>query len=356
MSQRLIKRLVQRHLQKKALAVSEGGFRLNVAKVPLKKARAYAEAMWQKHGIKGLGRSVSVDEAVPDFDRNYMLLQKKLKRALNIPRVQMPVIEPEDMKEFQQRLSEGYIDLFKPYAKGAFQGVGASWGPMDLDEGEEWVEMGVKDGDLTDDKIPARFGKTPARALLPTQAQIWLEKLVLNTAKYGLPRQGSILTKQTVIVSLEGYILDGHHRFGQLMLIDPSLTIKSLKIPLDIDFLLEVGRAYGAAVGRKPKAGAQSRSQMRKVLLERVRKMTGPSSPFVPFTETNKLFSRKSLSMGQSMSLGVYTKAAQDLAEKGLINIWDRGGEYLLSMGDYDQPPPGGGERIFKIPTGAVNA
>lgn len=235
-------------------ALSEGGFRLNVARVPLAKARQYAESIFKKNGIKGMARSISLDEALPDFDRNYARLQTKLKRALSIPRVQMPVIEPQDMKDFQKRLSEGYIDLFAPYAKGAWKGVPAAWGPMDKDEGDEWVTLGVQDGDPNDDKVQAKWGKTQAKALLPTQNEIWLEKLIVNTAKFGLPSAGSFLTKQTVIVSAEGYILDGHHRFGQLMIADPKIAIASLNIGLDIDELLDVGRAYGAAIGREPKA------------------------------------------------------------------------------------------------------
>lgn len=230
---------------------------LNVANTPLAKARDYAMSLWVK-GVKGLGKVSTIEEVIPDFDANYMMLQRKLKRALNIPRIQMPVIEPEDMQEFSKRLKEGYIDLFAPYAKGAFQGVPAAWGPMDKEEGEEWVQLGVMDGDPNDDKIMAKLTKVKARSLLPTQNEIWLDKLVINIAKFGVPSEGAFITQQTLIASLEGYILDGHHRFGQVMLVDPSIGMKTLKIGLDIDQLLEVGRAFGAAIGRQPKASLRA--------------------------------------------------------------------------------------------------
>jgi len=225
----------------------EGSKKMNVATVPLVKARAYAESVFRKAGK-------DLDAVLPDFNKNYLMLQRKTKAALDVPRIQMPVIEPVDMKDFHGRLKKGRLDLFQPYAKGKLKLAGSSWNKMDDKEGQEWVELGVKDGNKTDDVIKASWGSVAGKDMLPTQSQIWLEKLIVNIDKFGKPGPGSPILKTTIIVSKEGYILDGHHRFGQVMLADPGLKIRALKVPLSIGFLLKVGRSYGGARGHTPKA------------------------------------------------------------------------------------------------------
>ena len=223
--------------------LTEGSKTLNVAKVPLDKAREYAE--------KVFGGKEKLNEAIPNFDRNYKRLQTLYKKeALGVSRIKMPVIEPEDMKKFDERLSKGQIDIFRPHAlkKAKF--------PTNLNkkEGEKWIKLGEKDGNPDDDKIPAKLAWLSGAKLKPIQNQLWLEKLIGNIKKFGAPKSGSPVLETTIIVSKEGYILDGHHRHGQVMLADPSLKMKSLHIPLDIDTLLKMGRSYGAAIGNKAKA------------------------------------------------------------------------------------------------------
>lgn len=223
---------------------AEGGFKLNVATVPLAKARAYAETVFKKAGK-------SLDRELPDFDERYKALQKKTRQALDVPRIQMPVIEPKDMKEFDKRLKTGRLDIFKPYAKGKL--ITPKGLERDREKGREWVKLGIKDGNKNDDVVKARWTAIAAKRLLPTQSQIWLEKLVKNIAKWGTPKPGSPVLKTTVIVSRDGYILDGHHRFGQVMLANPNLKIRALFVPLPIKLLLKIGRTYGNAIGNQQK-------------------------------------------------------------------------------------------------------
>lgn len=223
--------------------ITEASKTLNVAKVPLDKARAYAE--------KVFGGKEELDKVIPDFDKNYTRLQNLYKKeALDIQRIKMPVIEPEDMKKFDDRLEKGQIDIFKPHA------LGKAHFPTKISkkEGEKWVKLGEKDGNPDDDKIPAKWTSLLGAKLKPIQGELWLEKLIGNIHKWGAPKAGSPVLKTTIIVSKEGYILDGHHRHGQVMLADPSLKMKALHVPLDIDTLLKMGRAYGAAIGNRPKA------------------------------------------------------------------------------------------------------
>ena len=67
-----------------------------------------------------------------------------------------------------------------------------------------------------------------ARNLLPLQSEIWFNKLIKYTIQYGVPKFNSQVTKTTIIVSKDFYILDGHHRWGQVMLADPSIKMNVL--------------------------------------------------------------------------------------------------------------------------------
>lgn len=216
---------------------------LNAASISLKRAREYAEAEFEKAGM-------NLDEELPDFDKNFKLLKKKLGKALDIPRIQMPVIEPSDMSLFNKRISEGSVDVFKPYAKGHL------WMPKGFsgDEAEEWISLGFSDGNSTDDQVKGKITKISVKQLFPTQSQIWFDKVITNIIKFGVPGSGSPILNATVIVSSDKYILDGHHRFAQALMANPGLALKSLFIPLPIDALLKVGKSYGEAIGNKPKA------------------------------------------------------------------------------------------------------
>lgn len=218
---------------------------LNVAKIPLSKGKAYAEKQFS-------GAGKNLDTELPDFDKNYQALQDIYKKhALNVKRIDMPVIEPTDMKAFDTKLKSGKIDIFKPTTLGKAE-FPTTFG-KDLPAGT-WLKLGQKDGDKDDDKINAKWTNMAANKLKPIQSQVWLEKLVKNIVKFGKAKKGSPITETTIIVSKEGYILDGHHRHGQAILAQPNLKLKALLIPLNIDILLKMGRSYGTAIGNKQKA------------------------------------------------------------------------------------------------------
>lgn len=217
-------------------------FSMNVTNTPLAKARAYAEKEFAAAGMK-------FGEELPEFDTNYKLLQKKCKSALDVPRIDMPVIEPEDMKKFQSNLAKGAVDVFAPYAKGRMYFPKT----VSAKEGKEWIKLGFGDGDYYDDRVKGRWTTIEVRKLKPTQSQIWMENMIPKMIKFGVPGLGSSILKATVIVSKDGYILDGHHRFGQAMLVDPNLALNALFIPLDIELLLKVGKSYGESIGNKAK-------------------------------------------------------------------------------------------------------
>lgn len=255
-------------------------YSMNVASLPLGEARAYA--------TEKLGEDVMAQ--MPDFDKNYLIIQKKVKAAPGISRVEMPVLEPKDIGEFTKKLNEGSVDIFAPYAKGKFVH------PADLSKTDgRWVDLGFMDGNSQDDKVRAKFAKISVGDLKPTQNQIWFENMIRPMTKFGIPGSSSPILKATIIVSSDRYLLDGHHRWAQATLADPSLKVSALYVPLRMEQLLEVGRAYGEAIGNKPKMGAADRkalirlasslpkgSRERKAILAGLKTASGPYSDFAP--------------------------------------------------------------------------
>lgn len=234
------------YLDEKVQYITEDkSWSMNAATVPLNKAREHAEKVFSASGK-------SLDELLPDFDKNYTNLQASTKAALDIPRIQMPVIDPgDDMERFQRDLEKGRLDIVKPWAMGHLST------PTNLKkdkEGFEWLKLGLADGSKTDDYVKARFTRIKAGRLLPTQSQIWFDKIVAIFDKFGVAKQGGNATEMTVIASKEGYILDGHHRYAQCVLADPKLRMMVLYVPIDIKTLLKIGRSYGNAIGNQQKA------------------------------------------------------------------------------------------------------
>lgn len=216
-----------------------GSFSINMASASVDEVYEYAQREAEK-------ADVNLDKLWPDFERNYKAIQNKLTKALDIPRNEMPVIEPNEIQVFKEDLEEGKVDLFRPWARGTFEPPG--W--TSQGEAEEWIDLGFEDGKLKDDQIKAKRQSISSGDLLPTQSQIWFDKIVGWLIKFGPPQDDF---GETIIVSKDGYILDGHHRWASAHMADPSITLDALHVPLGIQKLLEISRTYGAAMGNKPK-------------------------------------------------------------------------------------------------------
>lgn len=220
---------------------------LNGAQLDVRSAREWAEDFFSQPGSKlDWERELS-----PVFDENYRRAQAMYASARAIPRVQMPVIEPRDMDEFEKNLKAGNIDIFSPLALDhpAFP---ESFPDPEVGTGKDWIMLGQKDGDPNDDKVPARIDRTACGRVNPTQNQVWFDKVCCYLRTYGLAKQGSTVTETTIIVSADSYIIDGHHRHFQAAICDPGLQLKSLNVPLNLDLLLKVGKSYGVAIGNAP--------------------------------------------------------------------------------------------------------
>lgn len=90
-------------------------------------------------------------------------------------------------------------------------------------------------------KHGVEIGKTEAVVgqLKPTQNEVSLKKM-----KSMAETQGPEVLKQPVIISNDGFILDGHHRWGALVMQDPKSTIPAWKVDLPMKELLKRSHAY----------------------------------------------------------------------------------------------------------------
>lgn len=221
---------------------------LNCANTPVDEAIAYTQEQCSADGK-------SMAEYFSDFKTNYLLLQDKCELALDLPRIEMPVIEPEQMDEFQESLSKGHIDVKEPVAKAP---QSKSKYPTDLGfdlRGRQWLYRGTRDGAIEDDILDAKMTEIAVADLKPSQSQIWLEKVVGMSLYFGPLKQSSeFLHEAPIIVSRDGYILDGHHRFGAAMISNPSLKLTALKVDMEIRELVKMARSYGNAIGNEQKA------------------------------------------------------------------------------------------------------
>lgn len=217
---------------------------INIATTPLQEAREYAQNTFDEIGE-------DLDNLLPNFDQNYQFWQDKINsKALGIARDDMPVINPEDMDEFQKNINQGHVDVFKPFAKGDFKFPENSLGTKN----DEWLTLGTEDGKKEDDVIQVTESRIAAEKLSPIQDEIWLDQVIPKMVEFGVPGQGSPVTDLPLIINEDNYIIDGHHRVSQALLADRSLQMKVIKVPLDTDKFLQLTRAYMRAIGNTPNA------------------------------------------------------------------------------------------------------
>lgn len=217
--------------------------KLEIERTPVATAVDYAR------GVLG----DSLDQDIPDFSKNYQMLQANIKAySLGKRRAEMPVITPNDIKDFKTRLEKGLLDVNKPFALGQANAAD----PEDLIKSgygtqETWLILGTKDGNKTDDKTRVSLKRVAVKDMRPIQTQIYLDKVIGKYAKFGVPKSASPILNKTMIASKDGYIIDGHHRWAQIYIADPSLKISTMVIDLPIRELLRVSLDYGDSIGNK---------------------------------------------------------------------------------------------------------
>ena len=197
----------------------------------------------------------SVDENLYDtlsstFENNYKKAQAAAK-AGHTKRKNMPRIRMDNVREFQKRLQDGYIDINKPFGditniKNPFpEGLSGN-------KANNFLEGGLKkhDGSDTDDKVKVTKIKIKIKDLFPIQEQIYLSESLNILTKRGYKNAISFLSNESVfIVSSDNKIIDGHHRWLAAYLADQNLKVNCLVIDLPISKLLPMSLAYGDSIG-----------------------------------------------------------------------------------------------------------
>jgi len=219
--------------------------KLELVKTPVKKAREYGEKVAEKFGR-------DFDKELPNFNQAYIKVQKLANKHGKTKRKDMPVIADNQVREFQQRLKDGFLDVDRPFSdktnpKNPFpEGLSGK-------EAEHFVEAGLKihDGDADDDKVKASIKQVKVSDLKPIQKQIYVDKSLDGTLEYGAKGTKDFLQSSPFVASSDLFIVDGHHRWLSGNLVDPDMKVPVLVIDLPMKDLLPLSTAYGDAIGNK---------------------------------------------------------------------------------------------------------
>ena len=118
---------------------------------------------------------------------------------------------------------------------------------------KDFFVKGKKDGNFSDDVIETKRFSIPANHLKPSQDAIYLSKALLMAI--GGVKGGDL----QAMVSRDGFILDGHHRWAATMFGQPSAKVQGMQSNLTIGDLVPVLRKAGDALGNQrgtePKGG-----------------------------------------------------------------------------------------------------
>lgn len=193
-------------------------------------------------------------DIMPKFKKNYNRLRDVInKYSLGKQRRDMPRITQKDIKDLKKRLEKGKLDINEPYAMGlAYALSPEQLKQLESEEGVTWLNLGRADGNKKDDKVKVNITRVKAGSLKPIQTQIYFSNVAFNLDKFGPPTgKSNKILDQIMVVSADGYIIDGHHRWATLMVSDPSLKIKALVVSLNIEELLKITLDYSDAVGNQ---------------------------------------------------------------------------------------------------------
>lgn len=238
-----MKTFVEYLLEEKAMGGEAPG-KLEIAKMTEKQAVAYLKKHLSEDDFERL---------MVNFSKNFAQAQDGARKGF-AKRKDMPVIASAQVKEFQRRLSQGFIDLKKPFAEGTSTSNPFPQG-LTGEKAKEFLENGIeaKDGDKKDDIVKVKMVQQAAGTLKPIQQQIYFDKSFEVVGKQGLDKSAKFYQseKTILIASSDNYIIDGHHRYMAATIIDPKMKLHVLKIDLPIKTLLNLSLAYGDAIGNK---------------------------------------------------------------------------------------------------------
>jgi len=183
-----------------------------------------------------------------DFKDNYEVL-RSLASEGHAQRKDMPVVGSKQVGELQKRLEKGMLDVIDSethkYQKAFPHG-------LTKEQAEKWFEYGLRDGDKTDDITKVTNGQRSVGSLIPIQKQIYAEIPIDMVVSRGIDKAKEyVCSGSMIIVSKDGFIMDGHHRWAAGVLIDPALKVNCAVVDIPKGKLIELLLAYGEALGNK---------------------------------------------------------------------------------------------------------
>ena len=188
------------------------------------------------------------DSFLESFEYNYDRARELASEGY-AKRIDMPVIDIEQINGLQMKLEKGMLDAVdgetNVFHKAFPNGLSGA-------QAEEWLVQGLHDGYETDDIISTSLEQLEAGSLTPIQEQIYFDKAVKKLIEYGVDDTVEFLQNDSmIIVSKDGYILDGHHRWLTAMLIDHTLEIQAMVIGVEKDKLIKLLNAFSDAIGNE---------------------------------------------------------------------------------------------------------
>jgi len=226
--------------------------KLELVKIDLKTAIEAGNEIFNK-------QNKDLYKEIPNFDKNFLFAQKQAGIGKTL-RKDMPVIDGKDVKAFQDRLKNGTIDINEPHSPHSTFSL-ATHDPfpegLSGTEAKEWLMNGMlhRDGDAKDDMVKVLNEKVAVGKLKPIQKQIYFDKAMKDTASFGADGSRNFLENQTFfIVSVDNFIIDGHHRYLAGIMLDPKMKVNVVKVNLPIKQLLPLSLAFGDAIGNKRNA------------------------------------------------------------------------------------------------------
>lgn len=104
---------------------------------------------------------------------------------------------------------------------------------VDRLKAKESVKMGLHDGSIKDDQVDYKVKTFKCNDLRASQTELIIKKCLDMAIGKMLSKKGTIGGDLGAMVSKDGYIMDGHHRWGASFLCDPTALIEATQIMLD---------------------------------------------------------------------------------------------------------------------------
>ena len=188
------------------------------------------------------------DALIDNFESNYDHIREMVSKGYT-KRIDMPVIAMDQINGLQSHLENGMLDVVDAktgkFHKAFPQGLKG-------EQAAEWLHQGLKDGVDGDDMINVSLERLKADTLTPIQEQIYFDVVASKLVEYGIDSSIDFLQNVSfLIVSKDGYIMDGHHRWVIAMLIDPELEMQAMVIDVEKDKLLVMLNTFSDAIGNE---------------------------------------------------------------------------------------------------------